>query len=590
MARLSEEEINEVRAHADIVDVISRYVPLNKRGKNYWCPCPFHDDHNPSLAVTPDKQIFKCFVCGAGGNVFTFVSKYEQISFVEAVYKVADYSGIHMEHELVSTHAPVDPRKDALYKTIQDMITFTHYQLHTPDAAHVKEYLMKRGIKEEVMDAFDLGYNPPDDAVYKFLHAKKHSDQDIVEANVARTTSMGMKDVFANRITIPIHDVHGNPVGFSARRIIDNEEAKYINTSQTLVYVKGNLIFNYHRAKPAAKKHGKVFLVEGAMDVIAFAKADIYHAVATLGTACTKEQLNLLKTLSVPLVLCYDGDKAGRDATYKFGKLAREAGLRFEIVENKRGLDPDEIVELHGKEELIRMSEKTISWVEYLFDYLHELYNLDNYSQKKEFAQQLADEIRYLDNDYEQQNYYLRLRELTGFDMSMDKSAQKQQIKEQKKNSYQKRQFLTYPKDGALHAQQVILSQMLNGVQASNCYRDKLGFLKDDAYDKLAIYIIDYYRTHNVVEVADLLNIIKEENIRALLLDISNWELARSEVEMDILEDAINKMRVCMINEKIARLHEQIKQCADPMEKARLGDEKNRLIREKGGILNEENK
>ncbi|MEG0290105.1 MAG: DNA primase [Erysipelotrichaceae bacterium] len=583
---MKEEEINDVRAHSDIVDIISRYVPLTHKGKNYWCACPFHDDHNPSLSINPDKQIFKCFVCGAGGNVFTFVQKFEHISFVESVYKVAEYAGIHLEHEMILSSVPIDPKKAPLYKAIQDMIEFTHYELQSQAGKPIKDYLIKRGLNDALIDKFELGYNPEQDAVYKFLHAKKHDDQHLIEANLVRSSMSGLKDVFANRITIPIHDAYGNPVGFSARRIIENDDAKYINTGETMIYTKGNLIYNYHRAKPEIKKHKKVFLVEGAMDVIAFGKADIYHALATLGTACTKEQLKLLKALNVPLVLCYDGDRAGRDATYKFGKAAREQRLNFEIVENKRGLDPDDIIELYGKKELQTMSEKTISWVEFLFDYLSEKYNLENYTQKKEFAQELGNEINLNVDPFEKQNYYLRLKELTGFDMSISQTIPSQEAT--KSNHVQRQNYLRIPKMGEFHAQQEILSQMLLGIVASNYFKDELGFLPDETCNKLAIYIIDYYRNHKTIQVADLIDFINEEKVKSLLLQIANWELGRDEIDMEVLGGAITKVKSCLLDRKIAKFNETIAKTKDPIEKAKLADEKNRLILEKRGMLYEE--
>ncbi|MEG0265765.1 MAG: DNA primase [Erysipelotrichaceae bacterium] len=584
MSRLNEEQINNIRAHSDIVDVISRYVPLTHKGKNYLCACPFHDDHNPSLSINPDKQIFKCFVCGTGGNVFTFVSKYEHISFVEAVYKVAEYAGIQMEHKMLTSKA-VDPKKAPLYKAIQDMIEFTHYELQSEASKSVKEYLSKRGLNDTLIEKFEIGYNPKDDAVYKFLHAKKHEDSSLIEANLVRTTAIGIKDVFSNRITIPIHDAYGNPVGFSARRIVDHEdEAKYINTSETIIYTKGNLIYNYHRAKPEVKAHKKVFLVEGAMDVIAFAKADIYHVVATLGTACTKEQLKLLKAFNVPLVLCYDGDRAGRDATYKFGKAAMDYSLNFEIVENERGLDPDDIIELYGKEALQSMSEKTLSWIDFLFDYLTQKYNLDNYTQKKEFAQELSKEINRNLDDFEKQSYYLRLKELTGFNMTMNQNIENQP----KPNSHKNSNYIRIPKMGEYHAQQEIISQMLLGLVASNYFKDELGFLPDPICNKLAIYIIDYYRNHKSIQVADLLDFIKEENVKTLLLEIIDWELGRDEINMEVLGGAITKVKSCLLDKKIAKFNETIAKTKDPIEKAKMADEKNRLIQEKRGMLYEE--
>lgn len=580
MARLREEEINQIRAKADIVDVIGRYVPLTRKGKNYWCTCPFHDDHSPSMSIAADKQIYKCFVCGAGGNVFTFVSNYEKIPFVEAVYKVADFAGIHMEHALEMPQRVVDPHLEALYKACKDTIEFTNYQLETLDARHVKEYLSARRIDETIMKKFELGYNPPDDALYRFLHAKKHQDDDILAAGLCRLTQMGMKDVFANRIMIPIHNASGDPVGFSARRISENnEEAKYINTTETDIYVKGNLVFNYHRARSEARKAKKAYLVEGAMDVLAFEKVELHNALATLGTACTKEQIRLLKQLHVPIILCYDGDSAGRSATYKFGKIAREHGVPFEIVDNRYGLDPDEVIEEFGKEELLHMVEKTISWIDFLFTYLISKYNLENYTQKKEFAVEIAQEINALQDDFEKESYFIRLRELTDFDMRSEMKSVELETK--KKVEHPKRTYLTFPKSGRTHAEHEILSQMLNGIAASNYYKEELGFLKDDTCNRLAIYIIDYYRTHKRIEVAALLDVIREEPIRKLLLEIAQWDLAQDEINMEVLKEAIQKVKACFMDDKIQMLNEKIHQMSDPMEKARLAMEKNQLIKER---------
>lgn len=587
MARLSEQEINEIRAKADIVDVISRYISVTHKGKGFYATCPFHDDHDPSMSISQDKQIFKCFVCGAGGNVFGFVQKYEQISFLEAVYKVAEYAGVQIEHAYVLPERKVDPHIAALYKVCHDMIEYTHYQLHTPDAQSVKEYLYKRGLTDDIIDRFELGYNPPNDALYKFLHAKKHEDEDMVAAGVTRMSASGMKDVFFNRITIPIHDINGNPVGFSARRLLDSDEAKYINTQETEIYHKGDLIFNYHRAKSEARKVKRVYIVEGAMDVLALEKVDIHHAVATLGTACTKEQLKLMSMLGVDVVLCYDGDQAGKNAAYKFGKLAR-GQLNFTIVDNRLGLDPDEIIEAYGKDELKKILNKTISWIDFLFDFLLGRYDLENYSQKKEYAKEISDEIVQLKDDFERTNYYIRLRELTGFDMQSTSPIKEQQKTAKKQQEYHQRTFLTYPKTGALAAEYEILSQMLNGLAASNYFRDELGFLKDEDSNKLAMYIIDYYRTHKTIHVADLLNVIKEDAVRNLLLMIADWELAQIGVNMDVLREAITKMKVCLLDDKIAFLVEKAKSISDPIGKAKIADERNQLIRERHELWNKE--
>lgn len=583
LARLSEQEIAQIRNRADIVDVIGRYIPLHRKGKSYTCTCPFHDDHSPSLSISQDKQIYKCFVCNAGGNVFGFVQNYEKISYIEAVYKVAGYANVPIEHSLVLPQKKIDPRMERLHKACHETIEYTHYQLNTLDAKHIKEYLYKRNITDEIIKMFEIGYNPSDDALYRFLHAKKMQDEDIIDAGVVRLTSIGIKDVFSNRIMIPIHDINGEPVGFTARRVKDSDEAKYINTSETDIYKKGDLIFNYHRAKRIARQLKKVVLVEGAMDVIAFEKVDIHHCVATLGTAVTNEQLKLLKLLQVPIVVCYDGDTAGKNATYKFGKLARKMQLPFEIIDNRLGLDPDEIIDAYGKERLLQLSEKTISWIDFLFSYLLSHYNLNNYSQKKEFAVEMAEEIGGLSDQFEKQSYYIRLKELTEFDMQPQETQTNR--KEHVYQASPSHQFLPLPKSGRHRAEHEVLSQMLCGIAASNYYKEELGFMKDDICNKLAIYIIDYYRNHSDMNIADLLDYIHEEQVRSLLLEISDWDLGKDEIQMMVLEDAVDRLKLSVLDDKIQYLNEKIKHLQDPMEKATIAREKNELIKQRGEWL-----
>lgn len=587
MARLSEQEIALVRSRASIVDVISHYISLSKKGRNYVALCPFHDDHNPSMSISEDKQIYKCFVCGAGGNVFTFVSNYEKISFLEAVYKVAEYTGITLSAPLEQTSTQrIDPHIADLYRLMKEMIQYAQYELDTEDGQHAKQYLQKRSLSEEIIKKFEIGYNPHEDSVYQYLHAKAFSDADMVECGVANLFGSRMMDRFANRILIPIHDAYGNPVGFTARRLDDrSQEAKYINTAETTIYQKGKLLFNYHRVKEAVKHEKRVFLAEGAMDVLAFEKADMHTALATLGTSCTKEQLQLLKALHAPITICYDGDAAGQNATYKFAKQAVAAGIPIEIVNNTTGLDPDEIVDTYGKQELRSLCEKTISFIDFLFAYLQKRYNLENYTQKKEYAMEIAQEIARVSDAFERKNYYLRLKELSGFDMEISQETLQQP---EKKVSHPKQSYLRLPKSGRERAEYEILSQMLLGVSAVDLFKEELGFFKDDDSNKLAMYIIDYYRTHDILSVSELYDQIAEGRVRDLLLSVAQWELAAPGVEQAVLREAIGKVKACILEDKIQALNEKAKNANDPIAKAAVAMEKNRLIAERNELIHKE--
>lgn len=562
MARLSEDKINEIRSHSDIVEVVSKYIPLSKKGKNYVGVCPFHDDRDPSLTVSQDKQIFKCFACGAGGNVFHFVSRYENISFVESVVEVAKLSNIQIDDIEVTKNQP-NQHLLPYYKLNQSFIEYTNYMLMSSGHTEILQYLHKRGIKDELIKIFEIGYNPSNDALYHFLKAKKFTDEEMIDANLVRLTNQGIHDVFSSRITIPIHDKYGNPIAFTARRTIENDEAKYINTTQTPCYTKGNVIFNYHRALPFAKKCGRVLLVEGAMDTIAFYKANIENVVATLGTACTKEQLKLLKQMHVKIDVCYDGDDAGINATYKFGKMASENGLEFEIIDNKSGLDPDEIIEQYGINELKSLSNKTISWIDFCFEYLQRKYNLENYSQRVDFAKEMKVEIDRLNEDFLKENYFKKLFELTQFDMS--KTTQTNKIE---------RSFVrtTHFKYGEL-AEYEILGQMLLSKQAVNIFKNDLGFLIHPTCNQLSLYLINEYRSIDEIQVADLMNQIKEDEVKNLLIDICEWELAPKTLNIDVLNDAIQKIHNKCIEARIKEMSDLAKKMSNPLDKARIMNE-----------------
>lgn len=562
MAKLSEERINEIRSHSDIVEVISKYVPLTRKGKNYVCNCPFHDDHDPSLSISQEKQIFKCFACGAGGNVFTFVSRYENISFAESVLEVAKISQIDVS-DIDETKRVENTRLVPYYKANQAFIDYTHYILLTPDYVSIKDYLHQRGISDSVIKHFEIGYNPSDDALYHYLKAKKFSDEELIKNNLIRLTADGIHDVFANRITIPIHDKMGNPIGFTARRIKDGEEAKYINTTETECYVKGQIIFNYHRAVAASKKTKRVLLVEGAMDVIGLYKAGIEDAVATLGTACTRNQLDLLKRMHVKIDVFYDGDSAGTNAIYKFGKMASEAGLDFDVVANHYGLDPDEIYEKYGKDELEALTHRTVSWIDFCFEYLQKKYRMENYADRVEFAKMMKVEIEREKEDFLKESYFRKLYELTQFDMS--------QFKTEIKNSYSKIHTTLFRYGDKCEYE--ILGQMLLSKQAVNVFKNELGFLTSSVCNQLALYLINEYRTKDEINVADLLNQIKEEDVKDLLLDLSEWELAPVKMDLQVFQDAIFKIKVKCQNAKIKELSDLAKKMTNPLDKAKLMNE-----------------
>lgn len=584
MSWISEDDIKAIRQQADIVDVMSRYITLEKKGKDYKAICPFHDDHDPSLSISTDKQIFKCFVCGTGGNVFTFVQKIENISFLEAVCKVAEliHYPLHMD---TSQFQPKVDENQPLYDCVQSYIRFLTYELQSENGESVKRYLSQRKINEDIIKRFEIGYAPESSRSVKYLKAKGFNEQILTDTGLIRTHDLDTYAVFDNRLMIPIHDENGNPVGFTARRLNEDKDvAKYINTSETKIYHKGHLIFNYHRAKEFAKKNKRCILVEGAMDVIAFEKADIHESIACLGTACTKEQITLLKRLNVPLVVCYDGDRAGKAATYKFGKLAVDYGLNFSIVKNTTGKDPDEIFNELGKDELYLSVHKTVSFVEFLFDYLPNQYDLDNYEDKKKFASEMQSFIERTCTDFEKADYYSRIRDLTGFDLS-HQSANIPAPKKESRNNAAVVRNIEPLKNGRTLAEHGVLWMILNSKLAADQFKDQIGFFQDPVCEELSLYCYDMYRNMDHIDFDVLMSYIEKEDVRNLLVSLMENPFHVDGYNEDFFNDSLMKIKECTLQAQIDNLNDQIKNVQDPMLKISLASKKQELIIQRNEIL-----
>lgn len=584
MSWISEDDIKAIRQQADIVDVMSRYITLEKKGKDYKAICPFHDDHDPSLSISTDKQIFKCFVCGTGGNVFTFVQKIENISFLEAVCKVAEliHYPLHMD---TSQFQPNVDENQPLYDCVQSYIRFLTYELQSENGESVKRYLSQRKINEDIIKRFEIGYAPESSRSVKYLKAKGFNEQILTDTGLIRTHDLDTYAVFDNRLMIPIHDENGNPVGFTARRLNEDKDvAKYINTSETKIYHKGHLIFNYHRAKEFAKKNKRCILVEGAMDVIAFEKADIHESIACLGTACTKEQITLLKRLNVPLVVCYDGDRAGKAATYKFGKLAVDYGLNFSIVKNTTGKDPDEIFNELGKDELYLSVHKTVSFVEFLFDYLPNQYDLDNYEDKKKFTSEMQSFIERTCTDFEKADYYSRIRDLTGFDLS-HQSANIPAPKKESRNNAAVVRNIEPLKNGRTLAEHGVLWMILNSKLAADQFKDQIGFFQDPVCEELSLYCYDMYRNMDHIDFDVLMSYIEKEDVRNLLVSLMENPFHVDGYNEDFFNDSLMKIKECTLQAQIDNLNDQIKNVQDPMLKISLASKKQELIIQRNEIL-----
>lgn len=574
--KISEDVINDIRNSANIVDVIGHYIPLIKKGKGFTALCPFHDDHDPSLSISEDKQIYKCFVCGNGGNVFTFVQNYKKVSFPESVVEVSKIIGKPIEVEF----APKKVSKfQPYYDVLNSAIAYSTYLLSGSKLGEKPmKYLENRGISKQEIEYFNIGYNPSDNVMYKYLNSQKYTDENIIKSGICRMLDNGMADVFYNRILFPIHDMYGNPIAFTARDFEGKSDSKYINSNENIIYTKGDNLYNYHRAKDSSKKSTYVIVCEGVMDVIAYYKADKYNVVATLGTACTKKQIELLKSLSNNIVLSYDGDKAGQAANMKIGEILLDNGFNVSVIDNDTELDPDEIIQKYGKNALRDLEVKQISYIDYAIKYYKKHYNLENYNDRKQMTMAVSRLIDKLQDEYDRDNYNNTLYELT-------KIRKRESTEEVKKQYNDKAVKVSYSIDGLTKAEYTILAQIAMSKKALDYYLSKLGCLLEQANQDLSMLIVDDYRKNDKCSLSRIYDETGDESIRNTITNLAAVEGLPSEYDQEALESSIEKVKLEMKRKKLEVLKDKVTktQTVDPKTSEEYLKEYVELVKELGG-------
>ncbi|MBP2653839.1 MAG: primase [Firmicutes bacterium] len=362
--------IEKLRAASDIVNIISEYVPLKKRGRNYWGCCPFHHEKTPSFSVTPDKGFFYCFGCQAGGNVFNFLMRVENLDFPEVVKLLANKLGIPLpEKEKSARDRQMEREMANLYHANETARDFFHSCLvNTSYGKDAREYLAARGITAQTIETFKLGYSPTAwDKLSTALTARGLQPDVLVKAGLAvkRSSGEGVYDRFRGRIMFPIADVHGRVVGFGGR-VLDASQPKYLNTPETPVFNKRQLLYGYDLANQFIRQSGKAVVVEGYMDLIALQSNGIMNAVASLGTAFTLDQARkLVRSRATEIYFAYDSDAAGQEATVRALSTVKSLGLNVRVIAIPDGKDPDEFVRRHGVEAFNSLLDTSQGLLEY---------------------------------------------------------------------------------------------------------------------------------------------------------------------------------------------------------------------------------
>lgn len=403
MARYSDELLDEIKSKNDIVDIISQYVVLKRSGRNFFGLCPFHKEKSPSFSVSPDKQIFHCFGCGVGGNVFHFVSKIENINFKESVEMLANRAGV----ALPTLENPEDDRiaklKSRIYELNSETAEFYHQNLYKPTAKPAQEYVKKRHLDNKTLKAFKIGYSGRFNELYQYLKSKGFTDAEILESGLANKNQNGQFiDRYRNRLMFPIVDTRERVIAFGGR-VLDDSKPKYINSPENVVYSKGRHLFAFNIAKKDSPK--TIIMVEGYMDAISLHQRGIHNAVASLGTALTEAQGRLLRRSCEKVIIGYDADGAGQAATLRGLEILKNLGCDIRILQIEGAKDPDEFVVKYGPERFQKYVDSAISLVEFKVKMLKKNLDLENVNDKIKFFNEVAKILAKVDNNMEREVY-----------------------------------------------------------------------------------------------------------------------------------------------------------------------------------------
>lgn len=500
MAYISNEEINEIRSRANIVDIISGYLQVSSKGKNYVALCPFHNDHSPSLIISPEKQIFNCFTCRTGGNVFSFVMKYENVSFAEAVSIVAKKVGFNLKND-VFVKSENKYSKD--YEIYEYAMKYYLNNINTTDGSKAREYLLKRGINETIIKEFKLGYSGSSkDTFYKLATNKGWDIETLNKLGLINKVNENVYDTFINRVVIPIENLKGEVVGFTGR-IFNGEDntAKYLNTKETEIFKKSSLLFNYHNAKNYIRDRKSVIVVEGNMDAIKMSAKGFKNVVALMGVALSKEQIDILKRLKVPVILMLDNDNAGEEATIKNGESLINSGVDTKVVRLSGAKDPDEYLEKFSIDAMQNNIDKAIKYIDFKIECLKKDKDLSNMEDLITYVKEVINSINGED-DLTKEIILSKISKDYAIDIDILKSNLKTEVKKDvKKEETQEvrdKKLTKYQK-----ASHKVLYYMLMDSKYINLYKNTLGYFKERIERVLASEIVYYESNNGNIDVAD---------------------------------------------------------------------------------------
>jgi DNA primase len=573
--RIAEEKINQIRQAVDIVEVISDYVQLKKQGRNYFGLCPFHGESTPSFSVSSDKQIFHCFGCGAGGNVFSFLMELEGISFQEAAIKLAAKGNTPLEISGMRGEQKVSNEIQAFLDAHELLRKFYHHLLvNTKEGQHALEYLLGRGFTRESIDKFQIGYSLNSwDYVYKFLSKREFSPEWLEKAGliIKRERDGTYFDRFRDRIMFPIFDRNGKTIAFSGRAL-GGDEPKYLNSPETAIFNKSKILYNYHLAKPSLKKMQHAILFEGFADVIAADRSGVENGIATMGTSLTDEHITLLRQTVQSITICYDSDKAGIEAAFRAGNHLNDGVFQIKVAMMPDGMDPDDYIKKYGPEKFRNeVIDASLTWMAFKFLYFRRGKNLQREGDRLAYIDEIIQEISKLTKAVEKDHY---LRQLAAeFSLSLDALKQQQQqifFAEKRKSTGQNqpvnKPLIIVKQESGLKpkhytAERRLLAHMLKTRDVAYKVQDLLqgNTFNYDEHQAIITYLLGFYEDHFEPDSSAFLTYIQDDNLRRLVANIEmmaiNDELSTQELT-DYIKQVLNYQKLLMIKEKVVEQKE----------------------------------
>lgn len=575
MVRYSDELIEEIRTNNDIVDVISKYVTLKRSGRNFFGLCPFHKEKSPSFAVSPDKQIFHCFGCGAGGNVIHFISKIEGLDFKDTLELLANRANIELPTLENSEDDKTARLKSKVYEINKIAAEFYHENLYKPTSKMAQEYIKKRKLDNRTLKAFLIGYAGNFNELYLLLKQKGFTEEEMLASSlVKRADNGGYMDSFRKRLMFPIQDVRERVIAFGGR-VLDDSKPKYINSPENIVYSKGRNLFGLN----VAKKHDtkRIIIVEGYMDAISLYQRGITNVVASLGTAMTESQGRLLRRHSEQVILGYDADGAGQAAILRGMEILQNLGCDIRVLQIEGAKDPDEYVLKYGPERFQRCVDNSISLVEFKVKVLLKELNIENTNDKIKFLNEIAKILSKITNQIEREIY-------------VDKIAREYKIS--KEAIYAEINKLIYKDNqGSKKLEKKVITMELKEESKTNISESTL------KKEKLVIYLLinEYSKSYEKIVKLITLNDIQDETNRQILKKMYE-EFQKGNINTNQIvdwfqdENIISRITEIMAEDfEITDVNKAIDDLINVYEKQKLVNRRNEILKQLDTEKNVEN-